>query len=67
MDLFYRADGLVNAVFPSQARAQDNGMGTPTAPIQIIMNGTVIREEADVDRVAQKLVEKVNGAHLPHV
>ena len=38
-----------------EARQEKNGVGG----IQIVMNGTVIREEADVQRVAQELLNKL--------
>lgn len=41
-----------------EARNYDQGSGG----IQIVMNGTVIREEADVDRVAQQLLDKIRQA-----
>ena len=32
--------------------------------ISIVMNGTVIREEADIDRFAEKLVRKINEQRI---
>ncbi len=43
-----------------EARQEKNGVGS----IQIIMNGTVIREEADVQRVAQELLNKLEEANM---
>lgn len=43
-----------------EARQEKNGVGG----IQIVMNGTVIREEADVQRVAQELLNKLEEANM---
>ena len=43
-----------------EARQEKTGVGS----IQIIMNGTVIREEADVQRVAQELLNKLEEANM---
>ncbi len=43
-----------------EARQEKNGV----SGIQIVMNGTVIREEADVQRVAQELLNKLEEANM---
>ena len=43
-----------------EARQEKNGVGG----IQIVMNGTVIREDADIDRVAQELLSKLEAAGM---
>ena len=43
-----------------EARQEKNGVGG----IQIVMNGTVIREEADVQRVAQEMLNKLEEANM---
>lgn len=43
-----------------EARQEKNGVSS----IQIVMNGTVIREEADVQRVAQELLNKLEEANM---
>lgn len=43
-----------------EARQEKNSVGG----IQIVMNGTVIREEADVQRVAQELLNKLEEADM---
>lgn len=42
--------------------ARNYARGGGSGGIQIIMNGTVIREEADIDRVAQRLLNKILAA-----
>ena len=44
----------------SEARQEKNGVGS----IQIVMNGTVIREEADVQRIAQEMLNKLEEANM---
>lgn len=43
-----------------EARQEKNGVGG----IQIVMNGTVIREEADVQRIAQEMLNKLEEANM---
>ena len=43
-----------------EARSEKNGVGG----VQIIMNGTVIREDADIDRVAQALLQRMEMAGM---
>ena len=43
-----------------EARQEKNGAGG----IQIVMNGTVIREEADVQRIAQEMLNKLEEANM---
>lgn len=43
-----------------EARQEKNGV----SGIQIVMNGTVIREDADIDRVAQELLSKLEAAGM---
>lgn len=43
-----------------EARQEKNGV----SGIQIVMNGTVIREEADVQRVAQEMLNKLEEANM---
>ena len=50
----------------SEARAYDRGAGAGGG-ITIQMSGTVIREEADIDRVAQRLYEKLRAAGMAGV
>lgn len=42
----------------AEARGYEQGGGS----VQIVMNGTVIREDADIDRVAQALLDKLRQA-----
>lgn len=42
--------------------ARNYARGGGSGGIQIIMNGTVIREEADIDRLAQRLLNKILAA-----
>ena len=42
--------------------ARNYARGGGSGGIQITMNGTVIREEADIDRVAQRLLNKILAA-----
>lgn len=43
-----------------EARQEKNGV----SGIQIVMNGTVIREEADVQRIAQEMLNKLEEANM---
>lgn len=43
----------------AEARSYNQG---GAGSVQIVMNGTVIREDADIDRVAQALLEKLRQA-----
>lgn len=43
-----------------EARQEKSGVGG----IQIVMNGTVIREEADVQRIAQEMLNKLEEANM---
>ena len=43
----------------AEARGYDQG---GTGSVQIVMNGTTIREDADIDRVAQALLDKLRQA-----
>ena len=43
-----------------EARQEKNGVGS----IQIVINGMTVREDADIDRVAQALLSKLEEANM---
>ena len=55
--LLHQGERVQTAV---EARSEKNGVGG----VQIIMNGTVIREDADIDRVAQALLQRMEMAGM---
>ena len=55
--LLHKGERVQTAV---EARSEKNGVGG----VQIIMNGTVIREDADIDRVAQALLQRMEMAGM---
>mgnify|MGYP004728235783 FL=1 len=55
--LLHQCERVQTAV---EARSEKNGVGG----VQIIMNGTVIREDADIDRVAQALLQRMEMAGM---
>ena len=55
--LLHQGERVQTAV---EARSEKNGVGG----VQIIMNGTVIREDADIDRVAQALLPRMDMAGM---
>ena len=55
--LLHQGERVQTAV---EARSEKNGFGG----VQIIMNGTVIREDADIDRVAQALLQRMEMAGM---
>ena len=48
----------------AEARGYDQG---GSGGFTIVMNGTTIREDADIDRVAQALLEKLRQAQMAGV
>ena len=55
--LLHQGERVQTAV---EARSEKNGVGG----VQIIMSGTVIREDADIDRVAQALLQRMEMAGM---
>ena len=55
--LLHQGERVQTAV---EARSEKNGVGG----VQIIMNGTVIREDADIDRVTQALLQRMEMAGM---
>lgn len=55
--LLHQGERVQTAV---EARSEKNDVGG----VQIIMNGTVIREDADIDRVAQALLQRMEMAGM---
>lgn len=55
--LLHQGERVQTAV---EARSEKNSVGG----VQIIMNGTVIREDADIDRVAQALLQRMEMAGM---
>ena len=55
--LLHQGERVQTAV---EARSEKNGVGG----VQIIMNGTMIREDADIDRVAQALLQRMEMAGM---
>ena len=45
-----------------QARSMDAAGGSP--PVQIVLNGVTIREDADIDRLAEVFLERMKLARL---